>query len=130
MEDLCVDGVCLGGREQTLFVVRMRLRFLTGYKAGANPHAIGTQRQGCCQSTAVNNATRRDDWHWCYRLHHCRQERYKTYLAANVTTGFDALSHDDVHSSCRTIAGFFRASNLEHDHDAGIMAALNKGRRV
>jgi hypothetical protein len=130
MEHFRIDGVGLGGRQQALLIVWMSLRFRADDKAGSNPHAVGTQRQGCSEPPAVNNATRRDDWHWCYRLHHCRQERYKTYLAANVTTGFDALSHDDVHSSCRTIAGFFRASNLEHDHDAGIMAALNKGRRV
>ncbi len=130
MEDLRVDGVCLGGRDQTLLVVRMRLRFLTGDKAGANPHAVGTQRQGCGQSTAVNNATCRDHWHGCHSLDYGGQERYEPYLAANMAAGFDTLGHDDIHASRGGTTGFLGAPDLEHDHDPGGMTPLHKRRRV
>ena len=75
MEDLRIDGVGLAGGEQTLLVVRMGLRFGAGDKTGTNPHAVCTQRQGCCKSTAVNNASRRDHWHGCHGLDYRRQER-------------------------------------------------------
>ena len=130
MEDLRVDGVCLGGREQTLLVICMRLRFLAGDKTGSNPHAVGAQRQGCGQPTAVNDASRSDHWHGCHSLDYRGQERYEPYLAANVASGLNSLRDDDIHASRGGTGGLFGAPNLEHDDDPGGMTPLHKGCRV
>ena len=84
MEHFRVDGVGLGSLDQALLIVWVGLRFHAGHKAGSNPHAVGTQRQGCGQSTAVNNASRRDHRYRCHRLNQRRHEGYEPYLTAHM----------------------------------------------
>ena len=53
---------------------------LAHQQAGAHLHAAGTQRQGCCQLTAIGNAARRNDGQ-IHCVHHLRHQRHGGHLA-------------------------------------------------
>ena len=107
----------LGGVKQRVLVARRRARLGRGDEAGADPHTVGTEREGRRQPAAVEEPAGGDDRNPVTdRVDHLRHERHRGD-GARVATGLGALGDDDVAAGFDGADGVADLSaHVDHEH--------------
>jgi hypothetical protein len=92
--------------QQQLAVMGIDRRFVARQETSADPSSRCPKRQYCGEAASIGDPTSGYDWDRIDRVDNEGNERKRSYDAAHMASGFDALSDDDVD------AGIHRASRL------------------